>query len=463
MSQFVSPPTVTLSAGGATTGIPGSALVPSVISSATVNTAAFRYRGGAVALMGSTFPTYNRVSGRQNNTPESGAVLVDFMHTGAAFEIVNSGQGGYFRLKVDGVYVNGGVAMALGAANGEIYRILVTFGGVVKTRSITYETNGPGFTGVNALPADTLTAAGGYVGPRAVFIGDSYTEPTILDGGNYAGWTGWASVVAGLKGWDGWPAGAGSTGFSTTGYDPTSFPVITAIVSGGQITGYTVVSGGSGNSATLTTALVWDTTGTGATCKLTISSGVVTAAATASGGAEGSGYSASPTVAVSGTNPTGGRYKFGDRLQHDVISYAPQFVVVAGGINDVPNFSSEQATVTSLVASFMSRLAAGLPHASVFVLGNWCPTGSPTAAQIGMRNLLQAQAAANGLMFIDNVVAQTTAQINQGWITGTGNLGAPAGNGNADYYIGTDGTHPTSLGHVFLGQKVAAAITALGF
>lgn len=45
-------------------------------------------------------------------------------------------------------------------------------------------------------------------------------------------------------------------------------------------------------------------------------------------------------------------------------------------------------------------------------------------------------------------------------ITGTGKQGTTTGNGNADRYTGSDGTHPTSPGHVFLGKRVAQILTA---
>jgi hypothetical protein len=56
------------------------------------------------------------------------------------------------------------------------------------------------------------------------------------------------------------------------------------------------------------------------------------------------------------------------------------------------------------------------------------------------------------LSFIDNIAEQ--------WITGTGNVPVPKGNGNADLYISADGTHPTQAGHDYVGQRLAADIQA---
>lgn len=63
-----------------------------------------------------------------------------------------------------------------------------------------------------------------------------------------------------------------------------------------------------------------------------------------------------------------------------------------------------------------------------------------------------------------NVVAALRPAVRQ-WIYGTGNVTAPAGNGNQDFVCGPDGTHPTDYGQMYYGRLVAesikSALTAL--
>jgi hypothetical protein len=44
------------------------------------------------------------------------------------------------------------------------------------------------------------------------------------------------------------------------------------------------------------------------------------------------------------------------------------------------------------------------------------------------------------------------------WLFGTGNTVSPIGDGNADLYIGSDGSHPNDAGHSYLGRMCALGI-----
>jgi hypothetical protein len=44
------------------------------------------------------------------------------------------------------------------------------------------------------------------------------------------------------------------------------------------------------------------------------------------------------------------------------------------------------------------------------------------------------------------------------WLTGTGNVGSPAGDGNRDVYLGADGVTPTRAGAAYLGKRAQFAI-----
>lgn len=64
-----------------------------------------------------------------------------------------------------------------------------------------------------------------------------------------------------------------------------------------------------------------------------------------------------------------------------------------------------------------------------------------------MDTALAALAAARGLRYISPIA--------EGWITGNGKVGATTGNGNADIYISSDGTHPSNAGHEYLAWRLA--------
>jgi hypothetical protein len=50
---------------------------------------------------------------------------------------------------------------------------------------------------------------------------------------------------------------------------------------------------------------------------------------------------------------------------------------------------------------------------------------------------------------------------NGSWITGTGNVSNPVGNGNADLYISSDGVHPTSAGIAYLAGRITTAVKSI--
>ena len=64
---------------------------------------------------------------------------------------------------------------------------------------------------------------------------------------------------------------------------------------------------------------------------------------------------------------------------------------------------------------------------------------------------LQTAAAESGVSFIDAT----------SWIHGTGRVGDPRGDGDADTLTSPDGVHPTPAGHAYLAQKTANALRPL--
>jgi lysophospholipase L1-like esterase len=198
----------------------------------------------------------------------------------------------------------------------------------------------------------------------------------------------------------------------------------------------------------------------------------------------------------------------------DIVAANPDVVVVAGGINDP--LSGLQTGVTTV----LQGIRTGLPNAPIFVVGPWCPPGSPYSAQVAKYAAIQAAAAAvSGCTFIDprtwwtgtgnsgsrtviDAVLNSTTTITSAtaaftaadagvYITGAGipsgakiasvtnsatavltaaatssasgatvTITAQKGDGNADVYINPDNTHPNPAGYQYLASRLASAILA---
>jgi lysophospholipase L1-like esterase len=162
-----------------------------------------------------------------------------------------------------------------------------------------------------------------------------------------------------------------------------------------------------------------------------------------SSGAGGTGYINS--------GPSG-RVKFGDRVQTDVIAYHPDIVIVAGGLND-GGFPQDQLRAEAL--ALYDAILTNLPSSKLIVVGPWWPTGVPADYILATRDTIKNAAAERKAEFVDPIAAARVQETNAGWITGTGNVAHPAGDGNADLYISADGLHPTDLGHQYLAVKLA--------
>lgn len=370
-----SPPTVTLGSAGAA----------STIANATLRapaTAPFQYLGTIPTYAGGSFPDNALyVAATVTDPPTSKAPWqIEFDFDGDAFDVyLKAFASSGYRIWVDGVPATAGF-QATGGSAGSLYHLLVDFGSA-EFRRIRLDVSATFyFGGVYAHPNYSVIPPSTPKGPRMVFLGDSYTEPTINS----------ATV------------GTNSDGYATQA---------------GRLLGYNDV---------------W------------------------ASGAGGTGY----------LNPGGsGRVKFRDRLSTDVLAYSPDVVVVAGGRNDT---ALNNATVypggagTALTAfateaaALFSAIRTGLPSAKVFAIGPWASsTANNTATAdggnfVGIGAAIETAVEAINGVYIDN--------LGGAWLTGSGRVGATAGDGNADIYVGTDGAHPVQAGHDYLARRVAAAI-----
>lgn len=152
---------------------------------------------------------------------------------------------------------------------------------------------------------------------------------------------------------------------------------------------------------------------------------------------------------------------FATRLPLDVVPHTPDLLFVWGGYNDN---GGDQGALATAASALYAGIRTGLPNAKTIVIGCYSPSGTPGASITNTDNTLRTAAAAAGFPFISPITGNvygpggTLISTTGPWITGTGRVGAPAGNGNADFYVGTDAIHPTDAGHKYIANRVYAAV-----
>lgn len=160
------------------------------------------------------------------------------------------------------------------------------------------------------------------------------------------------------------------------------------------------------------------------------------------------GYQCWPTGAMSATGyaTSSGAYgAYVSRVQ-SVIDAKPDLVIVQGSIND-----PTVASINGAAPGVLSALKAGLPNAAIVATG--LLSFRPTTAQWadpGKNAAIKTAADALAIPYIDTA----------SWVTGSGNIGSPTGDGNADIYVNTDTAHPSVAGHQYLAARLAGAIRA---
>lgn len=153
----------------------------------------------------------------------------------------------------------------------------------------------------------------------------------------------------------------------------------------------------------------------------------------------------------SGYETVGSSETFLDRIDIAVatLSRDPDLVLFAGGINDAGS-GGFQAAVSATIEKAKSRWLA-----PVGVFGSWASRDlSNQATKTAQEQLIAAAATSAGAKFIPVMTDPRGA-----WITGTGAVNSPTGDGTADTLFNTaDSTHWAGIGHAIIGQRAAYAI-----
>lgn len=149
----------------------------------------------------------------------------------------------------------------------------------------------------------------------------------------------------------------------------------------------------------------------------------------------------------------GARVSLVDRYTTDIVDLDPNIVIVAAGINDQTSYLADPAPVLTAATTVWDGITAALPNVELIVVGPFFPrSGAGLPAEMAeMDAALRGLAVERGLRYISPITGE--------WITGTGHVGAPASDGNADLYISSDGTHPSAAGHAYLAWRLAGHLT----
>lgn len=137
--------------------------------------------------------------------------------------------------------------------------------------------------------------------------------------------------------------------------------------------------------------------------------------------------------------------------------YQPDVIFLHASYNDR---SSTAATVQANALAGMQDVRAKNPNAFIMVYG--CFPGSQGPAG-GITTNSETPVAAAFAQFADNfsAYAPISNDPNGAWITGTGNVGAPTGTGNADILVNADAVHlQDSAGLQYAAIRKAEAFTA---
>lgn len=164
-------------------------------------------------------------------------------------------------------------------------------------------------------------------------------------------------------------------------------------------------------------------------------------------------------------NPDGTPNTFLDRIGIDVTAYKPKKIIIFGGYNDS---AENQATVLANARAVAANINAVVPTATVAMSGPWSPDGPASAGLTNTNNTLKSVAAENEWIFIDQIngdVYKGNLRLvdSSPWITGTGNTSATTGEGNSDFYVGSDNVHPNDAGHKYIADRMYRALLAAGF
>lgn len=163
-------------------------------------------------------------------------------------------------------------------------------------------------------------------------------------------------------------------------------------------------------------------------------------------------------IAFGGTGfSNAGSYNtFGDpKRVTDAVNARPDLLMIHASGND----NAQSGVQTAALSTFRAYRAA-LPTVPIVVTG--VDTFAGSAANIAVQQATEGAVKAAFTQWADplSYFIPVWTDPTGSWHTGTGYVGATAGDGNADIYS-VDGAHPNDAGHAYLGRRLANALRSL--
>lgn len=150
-------------------------------------------------------------------------------------------------------------------------------------------------------------------------------------------------------------------------------------------------------------------------------------------------------------------YAFGTRVTNGdlALAGAPDILFLQGSYNDRNN---APATITANCLAALQTLRRSYPHAPAFILGAFPGNTGPSAGVLAAENAVSAAVTSFADPLARFIPLSTAAS--GALISGTGKIGTTTSVGNSDIYTDTDGVHPPTVGHAFIGQWASAQVLA---
>lgn len=361
---------------------------------------------------------------------------VSLMHYGSAIEFGFRGLGGYLLCQVNDEFIT--LTPRQVNATGEEWFYYIPFGSVALRRIDLWAVTCP-FSGVYTAATDTVFPAP-QRGPKAVIIGDSFTEGAVA---TVAGLTDYAATLGIALGWDNVIAsGVGSTGYLAAPApkvkyrDRISTDVIALNPQVVFITGGYNDIGGSTASQIQTEA------------------GLLIAALKAG----------LPNAVIVWVAPywTGGVETQG--LTMCQITEALRTVALANGCVWISLTEQKRMNRQSDVAATLSSSPAA--GATSFTVNKPLATGNTYKFTDGTKFRVRSMAGASPTWTVTTDSPISTAHTSGQAITqcgpslwqGNGRVGTTTGYGNADILVSSDGVHPTQAGHDAIAYALASEL-----
>lgn len=398
------------------------------------------------------FVTEPSVTQDRSGTRATAGAMISFFHEGSALELMFHSTAEGFLLRIDDEYVGLDPIVASGTLN----NFLFDFGSRALRRVdvIAYKAS---FLEAHTDPSDAVWAAP-IRGPRAICMGDSFTTATP---------TSWSNWFADAMGWDDvWTSGVGGTGYLADA-NGSRIPFVERVEA--DIIAYrpeVVLIHGSVNDGYLdprdVEAAVYQTVDT-------IRRHL-------------------PECIVAGGSNTPYGAEFVYPSSRDTIEATRAGFEAAGGVWLTPTelplrFSGEQVGIRATLLDAVlagkagnSGSPAGVDSATGFRIdsddadpGTKLRVGATVEIGSGEtreRAVLTAQTSSGGKQVFgfagdfkfDHAAGEPVREVAPSVITGTGNSVSPSGWGNADLYVGQDQYHPSTAGHMSIGQANAALL-----